>query len=164
MPDWTTHVLVAWSLATILGFRFKQFSQKNVAIVMLGALIPDLYKITLVLDSFGIHLQSLLIPIHLPIGSLLIAAIISLFFIEKRSIFIFLAIGVGTHYALDLLMFSGGMEIFYPFSTLKFQIGIISVTDFHVTILSIILASVVFLVYKKFNKNNSDSMEIMNNQ
>ncbi len=156
MPDWTTHVLVAWSLATILGFRFKQFSQKNVAIVMLGALIPDIYKLNLVLDSFGFNVQSFLTPIHLPIGSLLIAAIISLFFIEKRLIFLFLAIGIGTHYVLDLLLFSGGMEIFYPFSTLKFQIGIISVTDLNITILSIILASIVFLVYKKFNKNNSN--------
>jgi hypothetical protein len=156
MPDWITHVLVAWSLATILGFRFKQFSQNNVAIVMLGALIPDIYKVTLVLESFGINVQGFLSPIHLPVGSLLIAAIISLFFIEKRLIFLFLAIGIGTHYALDLLLFSGGMEIFYPFSTLKFQIGIISVTDLHITILSIILASIVFLVYKKFNKNNSN--------
>ena len=154
MPDWTTHVLVAWSLATILGFRFKQFSQKNVAIVMLGALIPDIYKLNLVLDSFGFNGQSFLTPIHLPIGSLLIAAIISLFFIEKRLIFLFLAIGIGTHYVLDLLLFSGGMEIFYPFSTLKFQIGIISVTDLNITILSIILASIVLLVYKKFNNNN----------
>ena len=154
MPDWTTHLLVAWSLATILGFRFKQFSQNNVAIVMLGALIPDIYKVTLVLESFGINVQGLLSPIHLPVGSLLIAVIISLFFIEKRLIFLFLAIGIGTHYALDLLLFSGGMEIFYPFSTLKFQIGIISVTDLHITILSIILASIVFLVYKKFDKNN----------
>jgi hypothetical protein len=156
MPDWTAHVLVAWSLATILGFRFKQFSQNNVAIVMLGALIPDIYKITLVLDSFGINVQGFLSPIHLPVGSLLIAVIISLFFIEKRLIFLFLAMGITTHYVLDLLLFSGGMEIFYPFSTLKFQIGIISVTDLHITILSIILASIVFLVYKKFDKNNSN--------
>ena len=156
MPDWTTHVLVAWSLATILGFRFKQFSQKNVAIVMLGALIPDIYKLNLVLGSFGFNVQSFLTPIHLPIGSLLIAAIISLFFIEKRLIFLFLAIGIGTHYVLDLLLFGGGMEILYPFSTLKFQIGIIPVTDLNITILSIILASIVFLVYKKFNKNNSN--------
>jgi hypothetical protein len=156
MPDWITHVLVAWSLATILGFRFKQFSQNNVAIVMLGALIPDIYKVTLVLESFGINVQGFLSPIHLPVGSLLIAAIISLFFIEKRLIFLFLAIGIGTHYALDLLLFSGGMEIFYPFSTLKFQIGIISVTDFNITILSIILASIVFLVYKIVNKKYSN--------
>jgi hypothetical protein len=156
MPDWITHVLVAWSLATILGFRFKQFSQNNVAIVMLGALIPDIYKVTLVLESFGINVQGFLSPIHLPVGSLLIAAIISLFFIEKRLIFLFLAIGIGTHYALDLLLFSGGMEIFYPFSTLKFQIGIISVTDFSITILSIILASIVFLVYKIVNKKYSN--------
>ena len=156
MPDWITHVLVAWSLATLLGFRFKQFNQPNVAIVMLGALIPDIFKITLISSSFGINLNSFLTPIHLPIGSLLIGAIISLFFVKRKLIFLFLALGIGTHYALDLLMFSGGMEIFYPFSTLKFQIGIISVTDINASVLSIILASIVFLVYKKFDKNNSN--------
>ncbi len=154
MPDWIAHVLVAWSLTTILGFRFKQFSQSNSAIVIFGALIPDIYKITLLLDSFGIYMHDFLNPIHLPIGSILIAAIISLFFVNRKSIFLFLIMGISSHYALDLLLFSGGMEIFYPFSPLKFQIGIISVTDFNITIVSIILALSVYLAYKKYNKKN----------
>ena len=151
MPDWTTHVLFAWTICTILGFRFKQFSQPNSAIVMLGALIPDIYKISLFSDQFGINLHSFLLPIHLPIGSLLIAAIFSLFFIERRSIFLFLIMGIGTHYILDLLLFGGGMELFYPLSSLKFQIGIISITDLNITLISIILALFVYLAYKKFN-------------
>ena len=154
MPDWITHILAAWTLTTILGFRFKQFSQPNAAIVMLGALIPDIYKITLLLDSFGIYLHDFLTPVHLPVGSILIAAVFSLFFESRRLIFLFLVMGIGTHYALDLLLFGGGMELFYPVNPLKFQIGIISVTDFYITIVSIILAFFVYLAYKKFNQNN----------
>ncbi len=152
MPDWITHVLVAWTLTTILGFRFKQFSQPNSAIVMLGALIPDIYKINLLSDQFGIYLNDFLTPIHLPIGSIFIAALFSLFFSNRKSIFLFLIMGIATHYMLDLLLFSGGMAIFYPLNPLKFQIGIISITDFNITLISIILAFFVFIAYKIIDK------------
>lgn len=155
MPDWITHVLVAWTLTTILGFRFKQFSQPNSAIVMLGALIPDIYKINLLSDQFGIYLHDFLTPIHLPIGSILIAALFSLFFSNRKSIFLFLIMGIVTHYMLDLLLFSGGMAIFYPLNPLKFQIGIISITDLNITLISIILASFVFIAYKMIHKNKT---------
>ncbi|MGZ7117965.1 MAG: metal-dependent hydrolase, partial [Methanobacterium sp.] len=136
MPDEITHVLVAWTLATLLGFRFKQFSQANSAIVILGALIPDIQKIYIFLDLIGV--QILLIPIHLPVVSLLLAGFITLLFEKKKLIFSLLALGIFTHYALDLLMFSGGISILYPFSAIKWQIGIISVTDYKITIISII--------------------------
>ncbi|WP_414468866.1 metal-dependent hydrolase [Methanobacterium sp. ACI-7] len=152
MPDWITHVLVAWTLTTVLGFRYKKFSQPNAAIVMLGALIPDIYKINLLSDQLGLYFNDFLTPIHLPIGSLLIAALFSLFFSNRKSIFLFLIMGIATHYMLDLLLFSGGMAIFYPLNPLKFQIGIISITDFNITLISIILAFFVFIAYKMVDK------------
>ena len=152
MPDWITHVLVAWSLATVLRFKFKQFSKSNSAIVMLGALITDIYKINLLSDQFGIYLNDFLTPIHLPIGSIFIAALFSLFFSNRRSIFLFLIIGIATHYMLDLLLFSGGIAIFYPLTPLNFQIGIISITDFNITLISIILAFFVFIAYEIIDK------------
>ena len=154
MPDWITHILVAWTLCTILGFRFKQFSQQNSAIVILGALMPDIFKIYLVFYQFGIQMENFLTPIHLPVGSILIACIISLFFAESRSIFFFLILGISTHYTLDMLLFNGGMCLLYPFSPLKFNIGIISVTDFNITILSIIIALVIYFIYKAVNDKN----------
>ncbi|MGZ7067927.1 MAG: metal-dependent hydrolase [Methanobacterium sp.] len=149
MPDEITHVLVAWTLATLLGFRFKQFSQANSAIVILGALIPDIQKIYIFLDLIGV--QILLIPIHLPVVSLLLAGFITLLFEKKKLIFSLLALGIFTHYALDLLMFSGGISILYPFSAIKWQIGIISVTDYKITIISIIAAFLVFLLKNFYN-------------
>ena len=149
MPDWITHILFPWTICTILGFKFKQFSQQNIAVVIMGALIPDIFKIYLVLRLIGIQGQSFLTPIHLPLGSILIAGIISLFFAERKLIFFFLTLGVFTHYALDLLMLDGGMSLLYPFTPLKWQIGIISVTDYNLTIISIITASIVYYFYKR---------------
>ena len=148
MPDWITHILIPWTLCTILGFKFKQFSQQNIAVVLTGALIPDIFKIYLVLNQIGIQIGSFLTPIHLPLGSILIAGIISLFFVERRLIFFFLILGVSTHYALDFLMLNGGMSFLYPFSPLKWQIGIISMTDYNITIISIIAAIIVYYIYK----------------
>lgn len=154
MPDWITHILVPWTLFTVLGFRFKQFSQENIAVIIMGALIPDIFKIYLVLDLIGVHLENFLTPIHLPAGSIVIAAIISLFFTNRKSTFFFLILGVSIHYLLDLLLFNGGMYLLYPFSSLKFQIGIISVTDYNITILSIVAALVVYFIYKKVPNSN----------
>ena len=149
MPDWITHILIPWALCTILGFKFKQFSQQNIAVVLMGSLIPDIFKIYLILDRVGIQIENFLIPIHLPLGSILIAGIISLLFAERKLIFFFLILGVFTHYALDLLMLDGGMSLLYPFTTLKWQIGIISVTDYNLTIISVITASITYYLYKK---------------
>ena len=148
MPDWITHILVPWTIFTILGFKYKQLNQQNIAIILMGALIPDIFKIYLLLDQIGIKIESFLTPIHLPVGSFIIACIISLFFVERKLIFFFLIIGIATHYILDLLMINGGILLLYPLSPLKWEIGIISVTDYYTTIISIIAAFLVYLIYK----------------
>ncbi|MGB9980311.1 metal-dependent hydrolase [Methanobacterium sp.] len=155
MPDWITHILIPWTFFTILGFKFKQFSQQNIAVVIMGALVPDIFKIYLVLNQIGIHVEDFFTPIHSPVGSILIASIISLFFIERRLIFIFLVLGISTHYALDLLLFNGGMYLLYPFNPVKWQIGIISVTDYNITIVSIVAALVVYSIYKTVNHRHN---------
>ncbi|MEN4006440.1 MAG: hypothetical protein PQ964_03685 [Methanobacteriaceae archaeon] len=60
MPDWITHILVAWTICTVLGFKFKQFNPANTAICMVGALIPDVYKIVIPLEYLGIDASTLL--------------------------------------------------------------------------------------------------------
>ncbi len=157
MPDWITHVLVAWTLATLLGFKFKEFSQRNAAIVILGALIPDLYKIYLLMPLIGDQILNFVLPVHMPIGSLLIAGIISLFFTEIRKAFFFLILGISTHYILDLLLISSGLELLYPISLFRFQIGIITVYDYHITILSIFMAFIVYIIYKSVNNSEKTS-------
>lgn len=157
MPDWITHIVVAWTLCTLLSFKFKQFNNENIVIVLIGALIPDIFKINMPLNILGIHTSTFIAPIHMPIGSLIIAAIISLFFNEKKMTFIFLVLGISTHFALDLLLINvnGGMMLLFPFSWATWQLGIIPIDDYNTMILAIILAIIVYIVsvYKKRKKS-----------
>lgn len=111
MPDWITHIAAAYILCTILGFKYKQFNTSNTVIAMVGALIPDIIKINIILNYLGYNFWNLLTPIHLPIGSFIIAGMISLLFEEKKTVFLFLSLGVVTHYALDVLMVGSGMYL-----------------------------------------------------
>ena len=68
MPDWITHIVVAWTLCRILSFKFKEFNSANTMIVIAGALIPDLAKVVLGLKLIGVDAFEYLAPIHLPTG------------------------------------------------------------------------------------------------
>jgi hypothetical protein len=142
MPDWITHIAVAWILCTVIGFKYKQFNPSNTAIVMVGAILPDFVQI----GSLGIW--SFVEPLHIPIGTLIIAAMISLAFQEKKMVFLFLILGFTTHYALDLLETSinGGIYLFYPLYWGQYQFGLIPTDDYIITIISLILVFIVYLI------------------
>lgn len=154
MPDWITHLAVAWTLCTILGFRYKQFTQANIAVVMVGALIPDIYKIVLVSSYIGANLYDFLKPIHLPAGSVVIGGMISLFFQERKMIFLFLLLGIATHYALDLLLktVTGGITLLYPIYWGQWQLNLVANDDFNISILAVAIALVVFGIYYRTNR------------
>ncbi len=156
MPDWITHILVAWTSCRILGFKFNEFDSENTVLVMLGSLIPDIYKIYIPLDLSGIYLQNFIFPIHLPAGSLIMALLISLLFRDKKIVFMFLILGVFTHYALDSLLtyVSGGMELLFPFTWAEWQLRLIGVDDYYLMIVMIIVALIVFAV-SRFKRCNS---------
>lgn len=54
MPDLLTHVLVGYSLGKLLGTRWA-WSREMTTVIMLGALLPDLTKIRLVLTDAQIE-------------------------------------------------------------------------------------------------------------
>lgn len=157
MPDWITHVLVAWTICTVLSFKFKQFNPANTAICMAGALIPDVYKIVIPLEYLGIYAGNYIAPFHMPVGSLIIASIFSLFFKEQKIVLLFLLLGVLTHYMLDLLLtnLSGGIYLLYPFSWGSWQFDLIPDDDFNITILAVILAVFAYFVSKYVKNSNS---------
>jgi len=148
MPDWITHILAAWMLCTILGFKYKQFNPPNTAICMVGALIPDIYKIIIPLGAMGIHLESFLMPLHVPIGSFIVASVFTLFFKERKLVLSFLTLGFLTHYALDSLLINlnSGIYLLFPFSWVFWQFNIIPDDDFNVSILFMVLAAFVYIV------------------
>jgi len=163
MPDWITHLLAAWMLCTILSFKYKEINPAYTVVCMAGALIPDLFKITIPLGSMGIKVENFLMPVHLPIGSLIIAGIFTLFFKEnKKLVLSLLVLGVATHYALDLLLINlnGGMKLLFPLSWNSWTLNIIPDDDLNITILAVGLAMVVYFVSVWFKKRNN--AEIIN--
>ena len=150
MPDWLAHILVAYILCCILGIKFKVFSKENTAIVMVGALIPDIVKAGLLFDFLGMDVWDFIAPLHTPIGSMLSAALFSLLseFEERKRIFYLLILGASTHYALDFLLMhvSGGMLMLFPFSWHGWQLGVIQCDNYYVALVALLLACVVYVV------------------
>lgn len=61
--------------------------KENVAIVMVGALIPDIVKIELIFDVFGVEVWDFIAPLHTLASSLLVAGLISMLFYESTVVF-----------------------------------------------------------------------------
>jgi membrane-bound metal-dependent hydrolase YbcI (DUF457 family) len=124
MPDLFTHILVGYVLATLLSMRYEWLTPQYVTVAMLGALVPDLTKIKLLVPSTQV--ESLLgIPfdwfaIH-TLGGALVAVTIGAFTTtpdRRKYIFALLLLGAISHLILDsfLLKASGYSNIlFWPF-------------------------------------------------
>lgn len=107
MPDLLTHVLVAYSLATALSFRYEWLTPQYVTVAMVGAIVPDLTKISILVPSA--HVEALLgIPfdwgaIH-TLGGSLVALLIGALLVSKthrRRVFLLLVLGAASHLMLD---------------------------------------------------------------
>jgi hypothetical protein len=120
---------------------------------MVGALIPDVYKIVIPLEFLGIDAGNFIAPFHMPIGSFIIASIFSLFFKEQKIVLLFLLLGVLTHYMLDLLLtnLSGGIYLLYPFSWGSWQFDVIPDDDFNIIILAVVITIIIYLLSHKIN-------------
>jgi hypothetical protein len=141
MPDWLTHTLVGW----ITGKTTRQ----DVALVVIGSLIPDLVKINLAFTWLGLNDYQFFDPLHTPIGALLIAGIIAVFFPDIRKAFIPLGIGVSTHFILDffLVHIHEGMKLLFPFSWSEWQFYLIRSDDYRMTIVAVLLAILIYMIY-----------------
>ena len=156
MPDWLAYILVAYILCSILRIKFKIFSKENTAIVMAGALIPDIVKVGLLFDSLGMDVWDFIAPFHTPVGSILSAALFSLLFEfeARKRIFSLLILGASTHLALDFLLMhvSGGMLLLFPFSWGKWQLGVIQCDNYYVALIALLLACVIYIISKYYKR------------
>lgn len=141
MADWLTHSLVGW----ITGKTTKQ----DIALLVIGALIPDLTKITLGIVWLGFQNYHLFEPLHTPIGACLIAGIAALFFQEPKKAFLPLGIGILTHFILDffLIHVNGGILLLFPFSWQGWQVSLYRSDDYMVTLIAILAALLVYGIY-----------------
>lgn len=110
MPDWLTHVLVGYALATALSVRYEWLDARFVTLAMLGALLPDLSKLELVVPSDAVA-GVLGVPFdwgafHTLGGTAVVVAAIALTFPARyrRPSALALSLGAISHHALDLLL------------------------------------------------------------
>jgi hypothetical protein len=141
MPDWFTHSLIGW----ITGKTTRQ----DVALVVIGSLIPDLVKINLAFTWLGSNDYQFFDPLHTPIGAFLVAGIIALFFPDIRKAFVPLGIGVSTHFILDFFLVHAheGMKLLFPFSWGEWQVYLIRSDDYRMTIVAVLVAFLVYGIY-----------------
>lgn len=161
MPDWITHIAVAWTICRVLRFKYDTFDSANTMIVIAGALIPDLVKLVLGLKLIGIGVYDYLAAVHLPTGSFVIAGMISLLFPNKKQTFLLLGLGVFTHYALDLILehVSGGIYLFYPFSWWQWQLEFTNSSDYLITLLALAIAGFVYLIGREVDRSKQNNFE-----
>ncbi len=143
MPDWLTHTIAGW----ITGKTAKI----DVSLVIIGSLIPDLVKIELVFNALKINTHAFFAPLHTPAGSLLVAGSIAFLFPKVREAFLFLSVGIATHFILDffLLHTSGGIKLLFPLSWNEWQIHAIRSDNYWVTIFAVGIALAFYFVTKQ---------------
>jgi hypothetical protein len=145
MPDWVTHTLVGW----MTGKTIK----KEVGLIILGSILPDLVKINLIATWFRIDCQGFLNPLHTPLVALIIAGIIALFFIETKTVFFTLSIGIATHFLLDFFLIgtTRGIQFLFPFSWEYWRFNFI-IADYRITLITLIVALLIYICF--YYKNN----------
>lgn len=107
MPNVLTHVLVGYVLGTVLSVRYDWLTPQYVTVVMLGALLPDLSKINLLVLSEQVAIL-IGLPfewraVHMLGGALVVITIGALLTGEEHRmrVFLLLALGVASHLFLD---------------------------------------------------------------
>lgn len=108
MPDWITHIAVAYSLAIIVKAEKRE-------LVVLGALLPDLFKLFLplgVIIGFGdiFFLGNYFAPFHTLLGVVLTSALLSTFFDAPRRVLSLFLLGAFSHITMDSLLYPFGYE------------------------------------------------------
>ncbi|MFP8890764.1 metal-dependent hydrolase [Natrialbaceae archaeon A-CW2] len=123
MADVLTHVLVGYVIGTCLTIRYDWMGAEHVTLVMIGALLPDLVKINLVVpDSvvagfLGVPFSWS--PIHTLGGTVVVILLGSLILApeHRTRAIILMAIGAVSHHVLDVaLLTSTGYSyaVFWP--------------------------------------------------
>lgn len=123
MPDLLAHAFIAYSICRVLSWRFEWVSTHYVTLGMVGAFIPDVVKIKLLLPSWKIQQ---LLGIAFDWGSLatgggvLLSTLVGVVLLsvdERRKGGTVLAIGAISHLIADSLLLTPtgrGVQFFWP--------------------------------------------------
>jgi len=150
--DWMAHIAFAFILCALLSLRWPVFGGRNTVLVMIGAILPDIFKLYLPLQLFHNYAQDSLMLFHIPIGTLLVCGLCALLFEEGTRVRVFLlfTFGMVTHYALDVLLIhvSGGLMLLYPLSWDTWALQLVRPDNWLGTTILVAAALLVWLVLR----------------
>ena len=128
MPDLLTHVLVGYSIGSLLAVRYERVRAAQVTLVMVGALSPDFRKIAPVIPTGPLELVTggpiSWTPLHTLGGSVLVVLLGSLLVAPdyRRQTIVLTAIGAASHHVLDVALLTATGEayaVFFPINTYR---------------------------------------------
>ena len=146
------HIAFAFILCALLALRWPVFGGRNTVLVMIGAVLPDIFKLYIPLQVLGIYAQDSLALFHIPVGTLLVCGVCALLFEEGTRVRVFLlfAFGMATHYALDVLLIhvSGGLALLWPLSWETWALQLVRPDNWLGTTILVAAAILVWLALK----------------
>lgn len=126
MTELLTHVLAGYVIGTLLSFHFDWLRAPYVSAVMVGAILPDLTKVSLVVSPESVA-AAVGVPfdwfaLHTPFGTVLTAGIGALLVGDghRGRVFMLLLVGGASHYVLDAILISPSRfssVLLWPFYT-----------------------------------------------
>lgn len=125
MPDLLAHVFVAYGVCRVLALRRQWLTDRHVTLAMVGSVLPDLVKITLVVPG-----ETVAHVVQMPFswgslhtgGGVLLSVLFGTALLspeERRRGGVALAVGAGSHlFADSLLLTPSGrtVQLFWPLS------------------------------------------------
>ena len=127
MADLLTHALIAFSITTVLSWRYTSITSSYITAAMVGSTLPDLTRIGLIIDSVVIE-ETLNIPFSWPplptLGGVLITATIITALVDKKHtkpVFLLLGLGAASHLILDIFLINASghsYAVLFPFSSI----------------------------------------------
>lgn len=152
MPDLFTHVCVAYIISIALNIK----EPHHRALVIAGAILPDIWKVYLVFSPFIGHYaaKNLFAPLHTVFGTLISTALFTSFFEKNlwKKFYLLLLLGASSHFLLDAFLWPYGWPsgeaiwFFWPLFTIEFQHGFIWPDSYLPAVVSGIIVCVVILI------------------
>ncbi len=155
MADLLTHVLLAYSLGTVLSWRYDRIEKHHVTLLMIGATLPDLTRIGQIIDPGyiqGLGLPFSYFPLHTILGSLIVAFIITQF-VNDELAFPIIGAGALSHHLLDSLLLNASgysYPLFWPVSSYSPPTpGLYLSTDMWPALVAVAVSLIIWMIDRK---------------
>ncbi|MFA1610803.1 metal-dependent hydrolase [Halobellus rubicundus] len=159
MPDLLAHTFIAYSVCRVLSWRFEWISSPYLTLGMVGAFIPDLVKVRLLLPGRTVE-QLLGIPfawgsLHTG-GGLVVSILIGVVLLsasERRKGGVMLTVGAVSHSVADMMLLTpmgrSNQQLLWPLLQYKIPSpGLYLSTQPEPTLVTGVVAGIVWLIHR----------------